>query len=57
MRMATYPVPHRGLAAGTAANLVLHVAELMGRGDRLAAWPASRTGKKPGRRLAPAVAS
>ena len=37
MRMATYPIPHRGLAAGTAANLVLHVAELMGRGDRLAA--------------------
>jgi len=37
MRMATYPIPHRGMAAGTAANLVLHVAELMGRGDRLAA--------------------
>jgi ElaB/YqjD/DUF883 family membrane-anchored ribosome-binding protein len=33
MRRATYPVPHRGLAAGSAANLVLHVAELMGRGD------------------------
>ena len=26
----------QGVAAGTAANLVLHVAELMGRGERLA---------------------
>src|SRR6185312_12967763 len=32
MGMATYPIPRKGLAAGTAANLVLHVAELMGRG-------------------------
>src|SRR6185503_18429589 len=48
MRMATYPVPHRGLAAGTAANLVLHVAELMGRGDRLAALAgdAGRSGSR-----------
>jgi predicted nucleotide-binding protein (sugar kinase/HSP70/actin superfamily) len=31
MRRATYRVPHRGVAAGVAANLILHVAELMGR--------------------------
>jgi predicted nucleotide-binding protein (sugar kinase/HSP70/actin superfamily) len=36
MRLATYPIPHKGLAAGTAANLVLHVAELMGRRARSA---------------------
>jgi hypothetical protein len=29
MKRATYRVPHRG-AAGTAANLVLHVARLTG---------------------------
>ena len=40
MRLATYRIPRKGLAAGTAANLVLHVAELMGRGDRAGArWP------------------
>jgi predicted nucleotide-binding protein (sugar kinase/HSP70/actin superfamily) len=31
-RRATYRVPHHGVAAGTAANLVLHVAERLGRG-------------------------
>jgi hypothetical protein len=36
MRLATYPIPHKGLAAGTAANLALHVAELMGRRARSA---------------------
>jgi hypothetical protein len=42
MRAATYPIPRKGLAAGTAANLVLHVAELMGRGSRLAALSGDR---------------
>jgi hypothetical protein len=37
MRLATYSISRNGLAAGTAANLVLHVAQLMGRGDRLTA--------------------
>jgi predicted nucleotide-binding protein (sugar kinase/HSP70/actin superfamily) len=32
MRRATYRIPRHGGAAGTAANLVLHVAERMGRG-------------------------
>jgi len=32
-RHATYRVPHHGVAAGTAANLVLHVAERLGRGQ------------------------
>ena len=36
MRLATYPIPRRGVAAGTAANLVLHVGELMGRPKRAA---------------------
>jgi hypothetical protein len=31
MKRATYRIPHAG-AAGTAANLVLHVARRMGRG-------------------------
>jgi len=31
MKRATYRVPRRGLAAGTAANMVLHVAERTGR--------------------------
>jgi hypothetical protein len=57
MRMATYPVPHRGLAAGTAANLVLHVAELMGRGDRLAVLARESDRKEARSEAAPAVAS
>jgi hypothetical protein len=31
MRRATYRIPHDGTAAGTAAKLVLHVAQTMGR--------------------------
>ena len=31
MKKATYPIPHDGTAAGTAAKLVLHVASRMGR--------------------------
>jgi predicted nucleotide-binding protein (sugar kinase/HSP70/actin superfamily) len=31
MKKATYPIPHDGTAAGTAAKLVLHVARRMGR--------------------------
>jgi hypothetical protein len=57
MRMAAYHVPHRGVAAGTAANLVLHVTELMGHGDRLAglARDAGQAGSRS--EAAPAVAS
>jgi predicted nucleotide-binding protein (sugar kinase/HSP70/actin superfamily) len=56
LRMATYPIPRRGLAAGTAANLVLHVAERMGRGDRLGtlARASGKSGSRP--EPAPAVA-
>jgi hypothetical protein len=32
MKMATYRIPHDGTAAGTAARLVRHVAQKMGRG-------------------------
>jgi hypothetical protein len=35
-------VPHRGVAAGTAANLILHVAELMGRRDGRRSLAATR---------------
>jgi hypothetical protein len=31
MKKATYKIPHDGTAAGTAAKLVLHVAQKMGR--------------------------
>jgi predicted nucleotide-binding protein (sugar kinase/HSP70/actin superfamily) len=57
MRMATYPIPHKGLAAGTAANLVLHVAELMGRGDHLAALSGDRGRGASRPEGTPAVAS
>jgi len=42
MKKATYPIPHDGTAAGTAAKLVLHVAHKMGR--RSATLRGSREG-------------
>ena len=57
LRLATYPIPRKGLAAGTAANLVLHVAKLMGRPDRPAAAPGNGTTNGSGSEAATAVAS
>jgi hypothetical protein len=57
LRMATYPIPRRGLAAGTAANLALHVAELMGRGDRVSALTSASEKRERRSEAAPGVAS
>jgi hypothetical protein len=57
MRLATYPIPRTGVAAGTAANLVLHVAELMGRGRRVAALKRDRSAPGSGAEAKQAVAS